>query len=333
MEIHWPLFVDANIFQVGGFLLAAYSVVANDSLQTLGTYLSSNQGRTPKALQMLFICGVGSAVLLTGWFLHPDGAGLGDPAWGRLDAFPLPGQFTWVYLLPPLAVLALTQWGAPVSTSFLVLTAFVPGNSLKLLLNSLSGYVLAFALSIVLYGIGMWVLEQRVLSSNQAGQNTHKAWFVLQWISTGWLWSQWLVQDMANIFVYLPRQLSLQQMALATVMLCIGLCVLVITGGGPIQGVLRNKVNTADLRSATLIDFLFGCVLFCKASITRFPLSTTWVFLGLLAGREIAIRLRLKLHDRQPLSTVLGNDLFKAGIGIVVSLAVALAIQPLLTLS
>lgn len=137
MEIHWPLFVDANIFQVGGFLLAAYSVVANDSLQTLGTYLSSNQGRTPKALQMLFICGVGSAVLLTGWFLHPDGAGLGDPAWGRLDAFPLPGQFTWVYLLPPLAVLALTQWGAPVSTSFLVLTAFVPGNSLKLLLNSL----------------------------------------------------------------------------------------------------------------------------------------------------------------------------------------------------
>ena len=333
MEIHWPLFVDANIFQVGGFLLAAYSVVANDSLQTLGTYLSSNQGRTPKALQMLFICGVGSAVLLTGWFLHPDGAGLGDPAWGRLDAFPLPGQFTWVYLLPPLAVLALTQWGAPVSTSFLVLTAFVPGNSLKLLLNSLSGYVLAFVLSIVLYGIGMWVLEQRVLSSNQTGQNTHKAWFVLQWISTGWLWSQWLVQDMANIFVYLPRQLSLEQMALATVMLCIGLCVLVITGGGPIQGVLRNKVNTADLRSATLIDLLFGCVLFCKASITRFPLSTTWVFLGLLAGREIAIRLRLKLHDRQPLSTVLGNDLFKAGIGIVVSLAVALAIQPLLALS
>jgi hypothetical protein len=31
-------------------------------------------------------------------------------------------------------------------------------------------------------------------------------WFVLQWLSTGFLWSQWLMQDLANIFVYLPRQ-------------------------------------------------------------------------------------------------------------------------------
>ena len=99
--------------------------------------------------------------------------------------------------------------------------------------------------------------------------------------------------------------------------------------GGPIQGVVRNKINTGDLRSATVIDFLFGCVLFWKASISTFPLSTTWVFLGLLAGREIAIRWRLHLIDRQPLNAVLGRDVFKAGIGIVVSLAVAFAIQPL----
>ena len=82
--------MDANLFQIIGFLLAAYSVVANDSLQTLGTYLSSNQERTPKALQMLFICGVAAAVMLIGWSLHPAGGGLADPAWGRLDDFPLP---------------------------------------------------------------------------------------------------------------------------------------------------------------------------------------------------------------------------------------------------
>jgi len=72
-------------------------------------------------------------------------------------------------------------------------------------------------------------------------------------------------------------------------------------------------------------------VLFWKANITTFPLSTTWVFLGLLAGREVAIRLRLKLSvsDDQPLHKILGNDIFKAGVGIVVSLIVALAIQPL----
>ena len=140
------------------------------------------------------------------------------------------------------------------------------------------------------------------------------------------------MQDMANIYVYLPRQLSFGEMALSALMLCLGHCVLVWIGGGPIQGVLRSKINTTDLRSATVIDFLFGCVLFWKANITQFPLSTTWVFLGLLAGREIAVRIRLKLSDRQPLYNVLGNDVFKAGIGIMVSLIVALAIQPLKTL-
>ena len=321
--------MDANAFQIIGFLLAAYSVVANDSLQTLGTYLSSNKGHTPKALQMLFICGVAAAVLLIGWFLHPAGGGLGDPAWGRLEKFPQPDNFTWVYLLPPIAVLALTQWGAPVSTSFLVLSAFEPKNATKLVLNSLSGYVMAFVLALVVYGLLMWILEKKVLRTNQEGTEVKNYWFALQWLSTGWLWSQWLVQDMANIYVYLPRQLSFGEMALSALMLCIGLCVLVWIGGGPIQGVLRSKINTNDLRSATVIDFLFGCVLFWKANITQFPLSTTWVFLGLLAGREIAVRIRLKLSDRQPLYKVLGSDLFKAGVGIVVSLIVALAIQPL----
>ena len=321
--------MDANAFQIIGFLLAAYSVVANDSLQTLGTYLSSNKGRTPKALQMLFICGVAAAVLLIGWFLHPAGGGLGDPAWGRLEKFPQPDNFTWVYLLPPIAVLALTQWGAPVSTSFLVLSAFEPKNATKLVLNSLSGYVMAFVLALVVYGLLMWILEKKVLRTNQEGTEVKNYWFALQWLSTGWLWSQWLVQDMANIYVYLPRQLSFGEMALSALMLCIGLCVLVWIGGGPIQGVLRSKINTNDLRSATVIDFLFGCVLFWKANITQFPLSTTWVFLGLLAGREIAVRIRLKLSDRQPLYKVLGSDLFKAGVGIVVSLIVALALQPL----
>ena len=311
-----------------GFVLAAWAVMGNDAVQTIGTFLSSNAERTAKSTQMLFLCSITSGVLLMGWWLNH-----GDPAWGRLtadtNAFPLPHPLSWIYLIPPAAVLVLTRWGAPVSTSFLVLTAFVPSNSLKLLLNSFSGYVMAFVLAIVVYGLLMWILEKKVFRSHEEGTPAKDYWFVLQWLSTGWLWSQWLVQDMANIYVYLPRQLNLTEMALSALMLCIGLCLLVWSGGGPIQGVLRSKINTHDLRSASVIDFLFGCVLFWKANITQFPLSTTWVFLGLLAGREIAVRARLRLSDRQPLQKVLGSDLLKAGIGIIVSLLVAIAIQPL----
>ena len=332
-------FMDVNIWMIVGFLLAAYSVVANDSLQTLGTYISSNKKRTPKVVQMLFICTVTIVVLMMGWFLKD-----GDPAWGRLSVpgkeFPLPEPFNWVYILPPIAVLALTQWGAPVSTSFLVLSSFKPANIGKLLNSSLTGYVLAFCVGLAAYGLGMWLLERWVFRRTQEGKDFNKVWYGLQWFSTGFLWSMWLVQDLANIFVFLPRKLDFFPMAICTAVLCVGLCVLVATGGGPIQGVLRSKTNTSDLRSATVIDFFFGLCLLYKAFLSTFPLSTTWVFLGLIGGREIALRIKeqefetvFTNRESGNLAKIIGSDLWKAFVGVVVSLVIALSIQPLVQLT
>lgn len=327
--------IDINIWMIIGFLLAGFSVVANDSLQTLGTYISSNRQRTPKSVQMIFVCCITSIVLFLGWYLHQ-----GEPAWGRLDSFPVPERFTWAYIIPPIAVLALTAWGAPVSTSFLVLSSFVPENIGRLLGSSISGYVMAFFLGLAAWGFGIWLLERWIFRRNQDSQEISKIWFVIQWFSTGFLWSMWLVQDMANIFVYLPRNLNFISMGVCTLILCVGLCMLIVIGGGPIQAVLRSKTNTSDLRSATLIDFMFGLCLLFKAFLSSFPLSTTWVFLGLLAGRELALRIR-ELEQKNiftnqmygSLSNVIGSDLGKASVGLIVSLVIALGIQPLISWS
>ena len=318
-----------------GFLLAAFSVVSNDSLQTLGTYISSNRQRTPKSVQMIFVCCITSIVLFLGWYLHQ-----GEPAWGRLESFPVPERFTWAYIIPPIAVLVLTAWGAPVSTSFLVLSSFVPENIGRLLGSSISGYVMAFFLGLAAWGFGIWLLERWIFRRNQDSNEISKIWYAIQWFSTGFLWSMWLVQDMANIFVYLPRNLNFISMGICTLILCMGLCMLIVIGGGPIQGVLRSKTNTSDLRSATLIDFMFGLCLLFKAFLSSFPLSTTWVFLGLLAGRELALRIR-ELEQKTvftnqmygSLSGVIGSDLGKASVGLIVSLVIALGIQPLISWS
>ena len=322
---------DVNIWMIVGFLLAAYSVVANDSLQTLGTYISSNKTRTPQLVQMSFICSVTVIVLMLGFFLNN-----GDPAWGRLETFELPEPFSWVYVIPPIAVLALTQWGAPVSTSFLVLSSFKPANIGRLFGSSLSGYVLAFALGLAGYGLGIWLLERWAFLQNKEGKDFNSVWYGLQWVSTGFLWSMWLVQDLANIFVFVPRKLDVVPMALCTAVLCVGLCFLVAFGGGPIQAVLQTKTNTSDLRSATVIDFFFGLCLLYKAFLSTFPLSSTWVFLGLLGGREIALRIKEQEFDvtfthRESgnLGKIIGGDLWKASIGVVVSLVIAVCIQPL----
>ena len=318
-----------------GFLLAGFSIVSNDSLQTLGTYISSNRQRTPKSVQMFYVCCITIVVLFLGWYLHQ-----GEPAWGRLESFPMPESFTWAYIIPPIAVLALTAWGAPVSTSFLVLSSFVPENIGRLLGTSISGYVMAFFLGLAAWGSGIWLLERWIFRRNQDSQDISKIWLAIQWCSTGFLWSMWLVQDMANIFVYLPRNLNLISMSVCTLTLCVGLCILIVIGGGPIQGVLRSKTNTSDLRSATLIDFMFGLCLLYKAFLSSFPLSTTWVFLGLLAGRELALRIR-ELEQKTvftnqtygSLSIVIGSDFGKASVGLIVSLVIALGIQPLISWS
>ncbi len=332
--IQYPV-IDINVWMIIGFLLAAFSVVSNDSLQTLGTYISSNRQRTPKSVQMVFVCSVTIFVLFLGWSINH-----GESAWGRLHLFPVPEPFTWAYIIPPVAVLALTAWGAPVSTSFLVLSSFVPENIVKLLGSSISGYVMAFFLGLAFWGLGGWLLERWIFRRNQESKEINKIWFVVQWFSTGFLWSMWLVQDMANIFVYLPRNLDLTSMLVCTLILCMGLCLLIVVGGGPIQGVLRSKTNTADLRSATVIDFMFGLCLLYRAFISNFPLSTTWVFLGLLGGRELA--LRIKEHAQTTVFTnqthgslvrVIGSDLGKASVGLVVSLLIALGIQPLIAWS
>ena len=324
--------ININAWMVIGFLLAAFSVVYNDSLQTLGTYISSNRQRTPKNVQMLFVCSITIGVLFLGWFLHQ-----GEPDWGRLQSFPVPETFTWAYLIPPIAVLALTAWGAPVSTSFLVLSSFVPENIGRLLGSSISGYAMAFLLGLAVWGLGVWLLERLISQHNQDLKVISINWFAIQWFSTGFLWSMWLLQDMANIFVYLPRHLNFISMCLCILTLCVGLCMLILTGGGPIQSVLRSKTNTSDLRSATVIDVVFGFCLLYEAVFSSFPLNTTWVFLGLLAGRELALRIRemeletvFTYQTDGSLMRVIGSDLGKASVGLILSLLIALGIQPLI---
>lgn len=324
--------------QAAGFLLAGYAVMGNDALQTLGPYLAGNRGRSPKPLQALFLCSVLCGVLLLGW-----SRGAGDPAWGRLNAFTLPERFGWIDLLPPLTVLALTRWGAPVSTSFLVLTSFTPANLPRLLRQSLGGYGVALALGFLLYAAVAWLLERQVLAERLAGDSPvsaagtadpahparHPLWLALQWIATGWLWGQWLVQDLANMYIYLPRRLNGGQMALSLLVLCAGVCLLVRLDGGAIQRVLTGKSNGEDPRSTTVISALYGAILFGFARFTSVPMSTTWVFLGLLAGRELALYWRMRADLPSDPLRELGSDLLKAGLGLTVSVGVALAVQPL----
>jgi hypothetical protein len=186
-------------------------------------------------------------------------------------------------------LMVLTRTGIPVSTSFLILTFFKPAGLLDMTMKSLLGYVLAFALAILVWQVITRLLDKRFIE-NPISAKEKRIWTVLQWSSTGFLWGQWLIQDFANIYVYLPRSLSGMEIGVSLTLLLLMLGYIFYSRGGSIQEIVKVKTNTVDIRSATLIDFLYALVLLFFKQYSNVPMSTTWVFLGLLAGREIAIR-------------------------------------------
>jgi hypothetical protein len=56
-------------------------------------------------------------------------------------------------------------------------------------------------------------------------------------------------------------------------------------------------------------------------------MSTTWVFIGLLGGREIAMRLRTK-HKLKPALRMITKDAGLAIIGLIVSIILAMSVNP-----
>ena len=305
-----------------GFALASYSVVGNDVIQTLGTFLSSNSRRQWYVL-FLFAGTIMTATLVYGWYVNEM-----DVAYDRLDKYPLPQPMAWYYVLPPLVLMTITRLGIPVSTSFLILTFFNPKNLSDMLIKSVSGYALAFVVAIILYVLISRVLEKRFID-NPITKKEQTWWTVGQWCSTGFLWSMWLIQDFANIFAYLPRQLPGIQLAIALFILLSMLAYIFYSKGGAIQKIVLAKTNTTDIRSATIIDLTFAFVLLYFKEVNPVPMSTTWVFIGLLAGREITMRYRLtNKFSRETLKDV-GLDFAKVTLGLVVSIGLVFLIKVL----
>lgn len=297
-----------------GFLLAAYAVIGNDSAQTLGTFISSNKKKTDWRIMWAFTSVILAATLMWGW-------SQGDIAFGRLNKIPLPEQFQWYHALAPMLLLGLTRFGVPVSTTLLTLSAFSSGLVLeKIIMKSALGYGVA---AVAAYAI--WMALTRFFNEKNPVKEEHKRfWTIAQWCSTGFLWHMWLSHDIANIFVYLPRDgVSLPAMLGIIGILVAGLAHLFYTNGGKIQEIVLSKSGTRFIRSACLIDLFYALVLWYFKIHSEIPMSTTWVFVGLLAGRELAVyRTFNKGKKVKAIFPLLVGDFLKIMLGLALSVAV-----------
>ena len=302
-----------TLFMGIGFLLAAYSVIGNDSVQTLGTFMVSNR-QFHWSWLWLAMSSVLIFTLYYGWYING-----GDISYGRLNKIPFQ-EVQWYHALAPGVLLLLTRFGVPVSTSFLVLSAFATGVILeKMLLKSIVGYGLAAVVAYIIWiGIAKWINEREAVPTSHETK-----WRVAQWLATALLWYQWLSHDMANIAVFLPRQLTFEQVTIVAVIFVTGLAYIFWNKGGKIQNIVIEKHNTQYVRSATIIDLVYALILWYFKQYNDIPMSTTWVFVGLLCGREFAIATmsngNYKFKNVFPL---VGKDFMKMMIGLGASVGI-----------
>jgi hypothetical protein len=300
--------------------MASYSAIANDSIQTIGTFIASNSDKKWYYL-WIYMGGIFIITVSYSWINYS-----GDISYGRLASKGLneaPQNFKFLQVFAPVALLMMTRLKMPVSTSILLLSAFATQASsiTSILSKSLFGYVIAFTAAIIVWTITTNLFEK------YKNTKPSRIWLPLQWISSGALWSTWIMQDMANVAVVLPRSLTFDQFLVVTSFIFFGLGLLFYLRGDKIQQIVLEKSDIIDVRAATVVDFIYACLLYYLKVISSIPISTTWVFIGLLGGREIAINLRKNGGDYKKALKMIGKDTLFAAIGLIVSLIIALSIN------
>jgi phosphate/sulfate permease len=89
-----------------------------------------------------------------------------------------------------------------------------------------------------------------------------------------------------------------------------------------------EKSRIKDIPEATLVDLLFACVLFVFKLWSKIPMSTTWCFVGLLAGRELSLAVRKAGITCKQAAWMSGKDLLSVTAGFLISLAVGAGGNP-----
>jgi len=308
------------VYTIIGFGLAGWSVIANDSIQTLGTFIASKS----KWFKWYVLAGSASFMMIVvityGWWAYD-----GDISFGRLTRIPYQ-EIQWYHAVAPGILLLLTRIGVPVSTTFLVLSAFASTVVLeKMLLKSVVGYSLAAVAAYI-----CWIVISKFINEKFDEITTGwkiSFWRNAVWVSSAYLWAAWLSHDVANIAVYLPRQLNITLLLIVLIYFTILLFYIFYIQGGAIQKVVLDKTGTRYARSATIINTIYAVVLYYFKELNDLPMSTTWVFVGLLCGRELAISTMNKEYKFKYVFPLIGKDFIKMIFGLSISVGIVLAIH------
>lgn len=308
-----------QVFMLAWFLLTAYSVVANDSIQTLWTFIASN-----KKIKWQYLWAfITSILIITIWYSWYKYSW--DISYGRLEKIPFQ-TVEWYHVLAPLTLVVLTRFWIPVSTSLIIFSTFASSLVFtSILVKSFLWYSLAFITAMIIWFLAIKFLKDKF--DKELTSFWKKKWRIFQRWATAFLWWSWLSHDIANISVFLPRDLWVNHMIWISLVFSVALFYIFSKRWWKIQEIVLSKTNLSYIKTATFIDLTYAFLLVFFKEYNSLPMSTTWVFLWLLAWREFSIYLTNKEVKFKDFFPIVWKDIFKVMFWLAISIAIVVFVQ------
>ena len=294
-----------------------FSTIANDSVQTLGTFMTSNT-KTKWWKMWIYISLIFICTIIFAWYTH-----YGEIDFQRLANIPYQSETTIFHILAPILLVILTYNKISVSTTFLILSVFTSQAMLGVILfKTIFGYFVGLGVNYLI-----WIILMRYFNKPMSDCDLDsKLWIVLEWMSTGVVWLLWLVNNVENIAVYVPRVLSIYELFLFLALGIIVIAFIFYNKGGPIQEIVKEKTEMTNIKYSCIFNLTFATIIYFIGGIGKIPMATTWIFIGALAGRELAMAglksdCSLTFIERyKKARKFILSDIRLAGIGILISL-------------
>ncbi len=292
-----------------------YNVMINNFIQTLGTFNISNK-YTKKWKVFLYLVVIFVTYFVYTWLKYD-----GNIRKGSLRFIEYKDSFGYSILLLPMLLSLFNYFGIPVNLTFLSIPLFTDGKIVKsMVVEAFINYFLAFIISFVFWNI-LYVKFKKFLRK----KDNYQFWRIIEYISIGILWYCWLNTCVSSFMVFLPPKLYLEHLILLLIIGSIVISIVtILRPEDKMEQIVEEKTDVKNIMSSVLFNILHSVVLLTLKLNSKVPIATSWIFIGLLDGRELGITTRKANNFSDPKYKLclekISRDLYRNIIGIFISL-------------
>ena len=264
--------------------LSVFSVIENSSFQIFGTFLTSNKNKSVFQI-FFFIFAIFLATLSFEWITNS-----GRLDFDRLANINYSNNIDFRSVLAPILLFFLTYKKIPVSTTFILLSGFATKHTVdSMLTKTATSYLVSFV-----FGYYIWYRLDKLLNGKISNFDNNKliAWQNIQIISNIGLIIFWIMSNNSNLVVSLPRTFNIPYFLIYILFCAISIFYVVFSRGGKIQSIINAKNGLDNPKTNSIINIAFSLIILMFQYINTTPVATTWSFVGLLSGRELALSMK-----------------------------------------